>query len=147
LVFALVVECGMAEPRKRPIVRPAVLALAGVVLLLGIVAAWLTVREPPALQQSSALKLGMPRREVEAVMGKSKTIVMPAPNETWLLYGNSGESVFQLRSFSSIWFGTSPPPFSLPEWCVRVVLDENDRVNRIERGDHIEVATSVEPAQ
>jgi hypothetical protein len=131
----------MNKPRPRRIVRRAVIALAGVVLA-GLYVVWSATREPPEIQQSRGIRLGMTRPEVEAVMGFSETIGYTKANgEQGLMFGRSTQSNLMLMSKVKAWLGISNKGIPMDSWPVRCRLDKNGRVDLIERGDEVEDAT------
>jgi len=125
------------RPRRR-IVRRAVMA----VVVLGVVVAWFARREPPEIQRSRALRIGMNRSEVEAVMG--------SPAGPDLVAASLGHTVyygqFQLtksRWYNALcnWSGHSIWTVPHSDWPVRVMFQRpTGRVVRIERGDEVEEA-------
>ena len=124
----------MPTTRRRRIVRRAVMAMAGVVLLV-ISITWLVQREPPEIQRSRALRIGMTSAEVEAVMGQadgSYSYMTRNGNKVGLLFGRTVTAIF----VASDWLGLEDR-VSI-DWPVRVGFDANDRVEQIVRGDEVE---------
>lgn len=102
---------------------------------------WLTLREPPELDRSRAIKLGMSELEAQAVMGRrawQKLSVPNVPMETWIVFGTATTARSRLADFLTWLKLPHPIEIEFPDWPVRVRLDQNGRVDRIERGDHIE---------
>lgn len=129
----------MPAPHARRIVRRAVIALA-VVVLLGLGLAWVATRESREIERSRALRIGMTRAEVEAVMGKqdgSWGVGRPLPAGFAGVGGDitNGASfgksiVLKLRVFN--WLGIKPKVRD-NDWPVRVRFSDDDYVDLIIR--------------
>jgi hypothetical protein len=132
------VTAPMPRTRRR-IVRRAVMAMAVVALLLIVMA----TREPPEIRRSRALRLGMTRAEVEAVMGKQDGawgVSKPLPGEAMAGGGSGGGTP------NGVYFGRSIAPklrvlrwIGIPrnarhdDWPVRVRFDNHGNVDLIQR--------------
>ncbi|MBL8851907.1 MAG: hypothetical protein JNG89_19700 [Planctomycetaceae bacterium] len=111
------------------------------VACLALFAAWRVVREPPEIQKSLPLRIGMTQPEVEAVMGRTEVLTYVAPgNEQGMLCGSSTRFRFVWSSRICSWIGISAPDVRRYEWPVRIHLDSAGRVDRIQRGNDIEAA-------
>lgn len=128
----------MPPPRPRRIVTRAVLALAGVVLLVSV---WLVVREPPEIERSRAITLGMTRSEVEAAMGHPDSMVPLeiSDGRVILQYGDGAYIRYRLTFALAAW-RDNVAILDEEWWPVRVWLDVDGIVERIERGAEVEEA-------
>ena len=128
----------MPTPRRRRIVRHAVMALA-VVALLGVV--WLVIREPPEIERSRGIKLGMTLLEVEAVMQPTEAIGLTLPNGRELrMFGAVAQSRKSLKAKFNEYLGKQVFKSTIADYPVRVRFDKNCRADRIDRGDETEEA-------
>jgi hypothetical protein len=134
----------MATTRRRRIVRRAATALTGVVLLLAIVAAWIATREPPEIERSRALRIGMTESEVAAVMGADQVSWSQTINgrlRFTLCYGQWQEKEQDVYNRLLTWRGRPEWTAPIEDWPVQVRFDmgtSENRVDRIVRGDEVE---------
>jgi hypothetical protein len=120
----------MPTTRPRRIVRRAVMAITAVVIAVIV---WLTMREPPVVEPSRKIRLGMSRAEVESILGPPSIFTGPANGET-LFWGRSGElMLLESRARESI--GAHPAP--LPSFPV-VITFFDGRVGIISRDGEVE---------
>ena len=129
----------MEKTRKRRIVRRAVMALVACALV-----AWL-LREPPEIDKSRAIKLGMQEHKVELAMGareKRWTCRDPLTDSRWLIFGETTGKRAILRQKLNGWIGSvyPLPPIPFESWPVRVRVTPCGVVDRIERGNEVEEA-------
>lgn len=129
----------MDASRKPRNVKRAVWTLAGAVLLLAILAgAW-----PSDKQRSRALRLGMTRAEVEAVMGKQDGdwgVSKPPPGEAMAGGGSGGGTsngayfgksiVLKRRVYG--WIGINSK-VRHDDWPVQVRFDDDGQLDLIRR--------------
>ena len=122
------------------------LAVCAITLLLGLRLAWLETREPPEIEQSQTLRVGMTQTEVEAVMGVAETWrVEPYGGDyrMTMLFDQSVERKQQQYDAIRDWTSDLLPPWSpaYEDWAVRVRINRRGgRVDRIERGNQVEGA-------
>ena len=123
----------MTERRPRRIVRRAVMALAGVVLVAG----WYAIYEPPVVRQSRAIKLGMDRRELGVAMKIKRPVPYYGANgESWVVFGDPPVTRRIAVRFLT-WIGVNPGDSFM--YCpVRVKLSTTGRAVRIERRGEVE---------
>lgn len=136
----------------RLIVRRAVVALAVVVLAIGLALAWVETREAPEIQQSRELRIGMTIADVDNVMGPPG-IAIRRPNgsdfEITRLIGrwqtNRTMASWTVLNWIEEWLPSRMwrwlPDGSIKDenWPVRVrYMESTGRVVRIERGDEVE---------
>ena len=125
----------MPTTRTNRIVRRAVMVLAGVVLIF---TGWLVLREPPEIERSRGIKLGMTPLEVEAVMQTKETGGLRLPDGREMrMFGAGAMSRSRLKNRINEWTGTRLKS-NMSDYPVRVRFDANWRADRIERGDEVE---------
>ena len=108
-------------------------------LILGLIAVWLGMREPPEIHRSRALRLGMTESEVKAAMGVHRPCLFWTPNgDSGMLFGRLAMVRSDLRRKVSVWLGLQIPGLPLEAWPVRVRFDQDGRVDRIERDNEVE---------
>lgn len=129
----------MLSIRNRRTLRRAVMALALVVLLLAILAGvW-----PSDIKRSRALRLGMTRADVEAVMGEpdgSWGVGQPPPggvmggggSGNWPTNGMSLGKAIAMKMRVLRWMGVNPK-VQYDDWPVRVRFGDDDHVDMIKR--------------
>jgi hypothetical protein len=133
----------MPPTRLHRIVRRAVMALAGVVLLLAIIAAWIATREPPEIKRSRAVRIGMTESEVAAVMGEDQVSWSETMNgrlRFTLCYGQWQEKKQDIYNSLGAWLGRPEWTAPINDWPVQVRfhMGTENRVDRIKRGDEAE---------
>jgi len=127
----------MPATRRRRIVRRAVMALS-VVVLVAFVATCLVRLERPEIRRSRALRLGMNKTEVEAIMRPWSIASSKLPDGRELRgYGPDRHGLDPLLRRLSDWLGIDGKDTDDP---VRVRFDANGQADRIERGEEIEEA-------
>lgn len=125
--------------RTRQLLRRVAIVLTGVLLALGAVVAWSAIREPPELQRSQAVTLGMSRPEVETIMGTTGCVDYDTTNgEHGRLYGALASQRQHVIGLLVRWTGLDLSGPSIDAWPVHLRFDHNDRVIRIERGGDVE---------
>jgi hypothetical protein len=122
----------------RRIVRRAVMAVAGGVVLLVLGGVWLVSREPPEIELSRGLRLGMTPGEVDAVMQDELTsgYGLQSRPRVWV-YGADARGLDRLKFKLTEWFGINIDR-EVTDYPVRVHFDRNWRADRIERGSEVE---------
>jgi hypothetical protein len=136
-------DADVTTTRRRRIVTRAVMALAGVVLLIVF---WLTGVEPPEIIRSRALRLGMTEVEAVTVMGDTAFVKDGPPGNDLTLIRCFGESQGRALNFeNSVRYRLGLPVREIPpeDWPVRVWFRYGKRgfdVYRIERGNEVEEA-------
>lgn len=116
-------------------------------LLCGALVAWAQLGEPPEIERSRALRLGMTESEVVAVMGRSPHGRVQRNGSDYYITQYFGRSQdLRLRVYDAVvgWMGDGLvwSPFH-EDWPVRVRFDRRPpqgRVDRIERGSDVEAA-------
>jgi hypothetical protein len=122
--------------------RTAVAAV--VLLLLGIFGSLAVRREPREIDRSRGLRLGMTQREVQEVMQSRYQRWFhgtSARSNRWLVFGES--TIARLLTMNAVRrrLGVAGSyPIDFEDWPVRVRLDSEGRVDRIERGSEVEQA-------
>jgi hypothetical protein len=121
---------------RRRIVRRTIVIMAGVPLLLAGIGAFRTDRQ---MRLSRIVRIGMTRSDVQKVLGANPDIV-ERPPVSGLLYGGSGSLRLDLtQQYGGSWLiQNGLGGISFEHWPIRVWLDADNRVIRIERGDEVE---------
>lgn len=127
------------NPRIRRIVKPAVLAATGTVLLFGLFFTSLSADQTSTeIARARRIRPGMNQQQAESVMGcRAKRWPYRTTNgegSGWLTFGESNARKEALREKVTDWtYGLlTPSPIPFEDWSVRV------RLNRVERGSEIE---------
>jgi hypothetical protein len=71
------------QSRGKPLARRLALGLALAIPVS--LAAWLMLRESPAIEESRAVRVGMARADVERILGPARVVMYPASADTTLL--------------------------------------------------------------
>ena len=108
-----------------------------VVALLSTVA-WFCIGEPPEVERSRTVQLGMQQAQVEESMGgMPTTITTHMSTGEHVLYFGEPSKLFDLKCKVLSWLRRRTPS-RLDNYRVRVHLDSKGRVDRIERGTEVE---------
>lgn len=96
--------------------------------VVGVIAIWMATRDPGTLRRSREIRIGMTLSEVEALMRPSQMVHYTRVDETGVIFGERD----LLRAVKN-WLGFNDPGVPIHEWPVRVRLDEDERVDRVQR--------------
>lgn len=128
----------MTISRRRQIVRSAVLVLAAAGIFMTLI--WMRVvsRQPPEIDRSRAVQLGMWASEVNAIMGFPSDLEEPEHGRVVLLYDASRQKRREMQRLVADWTHNVIPIVNTDVWPVRIRIDDEGRVDRIERGFEVE---------
>lgn len=102
------------------------MAVTGAILVAITAGAWFLLPDPPEVEASRAIKLGMTRKEVRAILG-----VEPAGYGMGVLYGTVQTKMLEFRRrLPASWRWK----VNYDAWPVHIRFDQYDLVDRIKRG-------------
>ena len=135
---------GELTTRPRRKVRRTVVVLGVAVLVVCLCWSWLATHEPPEIQRSRALRIGMTMSEANSVMGDSQVHITGANGKHTTLvfyYGRSRWEIMQWFNRVRGLLGLQGGGISTDDWPVKVHFRSGPSdlfVYRIERGDEVE---------